>query len=73
MKLLIQVHPNAKIPRVATHPENSLDIYVSQSPIEGKANAAVIKALAKHLGVSKSKVRIVSGIKGKKKVFEVLE
>ena len=34
---------------------------VSAAPVEGAANVALIKLLAKELGVAKSKVRFVSG------------
>ena len=46
-------------------------ISVKASPIEGKANIAVIKALAKHFKVSASQVRINAGHASKSKIIEI--
>jgi uncharacterized protein YggU (UPF0235/DUF167 family) len=40
-------------------------------PIKGEANVELIKKIAKHFGVSRSKVRIVKGQKSRGKVIEV--
>lgn len=47
--------------------ENQLAVAVVEPAIEGKANGAVVVALAEYFGVSKSKVVIVSGFKSKVK------
>ena len=44
---------------------------VIAQPEKGKANEEVIKKLAKHFGVTKSAVRIVSGATSKKKIIEI--
>ena len=71
MKLAIFAHPNSKKPRVEKDLLGSLHIYVSAPPLENKANQAVQSALAEHLGISKSKIVLVKGSKGKQKVFEI--
>jgi len=38
-----------------------LEVRVSAAPIDGEANAAVIKLLAKEIGVPKGSIKIVSG------------
>ncbi len=48
-----------------------LRIYVNESPVDGKANLAVIKMLSKYYGVSKSKIKIIQGDKGRYKVIEI--
>lgn len=48
-----------------------LVVMVKALPIEGRANEAVGRLLARHLGVAKSQLRLVSGTSGKRKVFEV--
>lgn len=40
-------------------------------PVEGKANELLLKLLAKHFGVSKSQVTIVSGAKARQKIVEI--
>lgn len=71
MKLTIFAHPNSKKPRVEKDLLGSLHVYVAAPPLEGKANQAVQAALAEHLGISKSKIVLVKGNKGKQKVFEI--
>ena len=44
---------------------------VRSPPLEGKVNAELIEALAKCFGVPKSRVRIVSGQKSRKKIVEI--
>ena len=41
-------------------------------PERGKANRELVKKLAKHFKVSSSQVRIVSGLKSRRKIVEVL-
>ena len=46
-------------------------VKVKEPPIEGKANRAVVRVLARHFGVAPSRVRIVSGLTSKDKVIEI--
>ncbi len=71
MKLEVIVHPNSKRPRIDKDLLGTLHIYVSQPPLEGRANLAVIKALAEHFEVSKSAIVLVRGEKSKLKEFEI--
>ena len=48
-----------------------LTIYTKAPAIEGRANAAAVKLLAKHFGVAPSKVKLVRGATSKYKVFEI--
>lgn len=45
--------------------------WVSAPPIDGAANEALIKLVAKHFGVAPSKVEIVRGHTSRDKVLEV--
>jgi len=47
-------------------------VWVSAVPEKGEANKAVIKFLAKHFGVSKSQVEIVSGKTARVKIVDIL-
>ena len=49
-----------------------IEIGIMVKPIQGKANLAIIKQIAKHLGVPKSKIRLVAGAKSQDKVIEVV-
>ncbi len=51
--------------------EPALVARVTAPPVDGKANAALIKLLAKRLGVAKSKIAIVQGETGRDKILEI--
>ena len=46
-------------------------IYTKKPAVENKANEDIIKQLASHLRVSKADIRIVRGLKAKKKIIEI--
>jgi len=72
MRIQVRVKPNSRTEEVSQEGDSFI-VKVKEPPKEGKANQAVIKLLAEHLGVAKSRVRILSGLKSKNKVVEVVE
>ena len=73
MRIPVKVKPRSKTEDVTREMDG--DVYVvrvKEPPVEGKANRAVLKLLAKHFGVPESRLRIVSGLTGKNKVIEVI-
>ncbi len=44
---------------------------VMAPPVDGAANAALIRLLVKRLGVAKSKVSLVSGARARNKIVEI--
>jgi len=46
-------------------------VRVKAQPMEGKANEAVIKLLAEYFRVTRSSVRITSGLSGRNKIVEI--
>jgi len=50
---------------------DALKIRLTAPPVEGKANAALVKFLAEFLKVSRSQIEIVSGEKSKHKMVRV--
>jgi uncharacterized protein (TIGR00251 family) len=68
----VNVKPNSKIEEL-THEGDDFTIRVKEPAREGKANQAVIKLLARHFGIPRSQVRILSGLKSRNKVIEVKE
>ena len=72
MRYQLLVKPGSKKgPLVVLDGNETLTVYVRERAIEGEANRAVIEVLAKHFGVSKSKVQIVSGQSSKHKRVEI--
>ncbi|NLE94083.1 MAG: DUF167 domain-containing protein [Dehalococcoidia bacterium] len=70
MKIRVDVKPNSKMPAVEVV-EDHLVVRVKEPPKEGKANEAVLRAIAEHFGVPKREVRLVSGEAARHKVIEV--
>ncbi len=71
MTITAIVHPNNRRPRIEEDLTGMLHVYVTAPPLEGKANAAVIEALAEHFKVKKHAVTLVSGHTAKFKRFEI--
>ena len=70
MKIRVKVVPNAKHEDI-TAEDDYFVVHVKEPPKEGKANQAVIRALAHHFKVPQSSVSISSGFKGKDKIIEI--
>jgi hypothetical protein len=71
MKIEVIAHPNSKRPRVEKDLLGTFHIYVNQPALEGKANLAVIEALAGYFKVKKYEIRLIRGEKSKQKIFEI--
>ncbi len=63
--------PRAKRPGVERMPDGSWRVAVSAPAEDGKANAAVIEALAREFDVPKGAVKIVRGLTGRLKEVEI--
>nr|MDO8132577.1 DUF167 domain-containing protein [Candidatus Njordarchaeum guaymaensis] len=50
---------------------NRIVVGLVSRPERGKANLELVKKLAKHFDVSSSQVRIISGLKSRKKIVEI--
>lgn len=70
MRIFVTVKTNARETKVIAEDATHFAVSVTVAPIEGKANSAVIKALARHLGRAPSTLVLRSGGKGKRKVIE---
>ena len=71
MKTWALVKPNAKKERVKQLSDGTIRVFVRAPATEGKANEAVIALLARHFSVPKSSVKILTGLRGRKKLIEV--
>jgi UPF0235 protein mflv_3569 len=72
MKISVHLKPNSRHrEEVVTSDDDSLMVYTKAPAIEGRANVAAAKLLAKHFGVAPSKVKLVRGAASKYKVFEI--
>jgi uncharacterized protein YggU (UPF0235/DUF167 family) len=58
----VRIKPGSKKgPLVEETQDGSLTIFVLERAVDGKANEALVKLLAKHFGVAKSKIQITRG------------
>lgn len=72
MKISVHIKPNSRHrEEVVKNDDDTLTVYIKAPAIEGRANAAAIKLLAKHLKVASSNVKLVRGATSKYKIFEI--
>lgn len=70
MRIKVKVVTNAKDNKVA-EADGVYLVRVTASPVEGKANKAVVELLAKYFKVSKSEVDIIRGLTSKIKIVDI--
>ena len=74
MKISILLKPNSRHrEEVVVGDDGVLTIYTKAPAIDGRANLAAAKLLAKHFSVAPSKVKLLRGAASKYKVFEIDE
>jgi uncharacterized protein len=75
LRFRVRVHPGARRTEVGgrygTDNAPSLVVRVAAPATDGKANAAVVEALAAALGVHSRAVRLIAGASSRSKVVEV--
>lgn len=69
MLIKVKVFPNSKKEEVIQKSEDSFQVKVKAKPVEGKANKAVISALALFLKIPENTIRLVRGSKTRNKIF----
>ncbi len=72
MIIRVRVLPNSRSEAVLKTGEGRYKVKVREKALDGKANAAVVDALAGYFGVRRSGVRVVKGVASRDKVVEVL-
>ena len=71
--LVVKVHPTAGKSAVLNTAPGRYEVWVKAKPVDGRANDAVVALLARTLGVSRGRLRLVQGHRGRQKVFHLLE
>ena len=69
--LSVYVVPRAARNEIVGVEEETLRIRVKAPPVKGKANDALIRLLAKTLGIGKNQIEVVSGHKARRKMIKV--
>jgi len=71
MKVSVTAKPNSKNPGITKIDANSFIVAVKEPPIQGKANQAIVKALAEYFNKTINDIRLVNGFSSKQKIFEI--
>ncbi|MBI4435775.1 DUF167 domain-containing protein [Candidatus Uhrbacteria bacterium] len=71
MILTVYVKPSARRPSVEWVDEDTIKVSVTAPPEKGKANKAVIEALAEELGIAKSTIELIRGGTARIKQFKI--
>jgi uncharacterized protein YggU (UPF0235/DUF167 family) len=72
----VKLTPKASSDRIGeirkqSNGEEQLAVYVTAAPDKGKANEALLRLLAEHLGLSVSRLKIVRGHTSRNKLIEI--
>lgn len=71
MQINVRVMPRAKLNKITQESPGNFKVHTTTAPTDGKANEAVIKLLADHLGVPKSQIELIRGGTSRDKVFAI--
>ena len=63
--------PRASSSRITGEKDDVIQVRVTAPPVDGEANAALEKLVAKKLGIAKSKVEVVKGETSREKLLEI--
>ena len=72
IRLVLQIAPNASKITVVGVLDDALKLKLQAQPVEGQANEALVKFLAKALGVRRAAVTISHGSTSRRKLVEVV-
>jgi uncharacterized protein (TIGR00251 family) len=69
--LRVLAKPRSAKSEVIGMQEGTLLVRIAAAPVDGEANAELVRTLARHFGVPRAAVRIVSGETGRSKLIEI--
>ena len=72
MRISVRAHPGASRERVEWQ-DGVLHVWVTVRAVEGRANRALVQAVARELGVRASAVSVVAGERGRDKLVEIAD
>lgn len=71
MRISVKVKPGSKRPGIERHKDGTYIVHVKEQPEKGRANEALIEALAEYFETSKSSVLIKAGHKARTKIVDI--
>jgi uncharacterized protein len=70
MRVALKVVPGARREEWKED-EGTIKVYLRAPAVDGKANAALIKFLARHFNVKTAQIEIIKGLKSRHKVINI--
>jgi uncharacterized protein len=67
----VHVQPRASKTEIVGMHGGAVKIRLAAPPVDGAANAALVEFVAARLGIAKSRVRVVAGLTGRRKVLQI--
>lgn len=67
----VTVKPHSRKGPLVEETAQGLTVYLREKPVDGEANAALIRLLAEHFQVAKRQVVIKTGARGRTKLIEI--
>ena len=67
----VRLQPRASSSRITGEKDGVIQVRVTAPPVDGEANAALEKLIAKKLGIAKSKVKVVKGETSRENLLEI--
>jgi uncharacterized protein len=71
IQVSLKAHPGARRQQVELLPDGRLDVRVCAPALDGKANAAIVSALAAAVGLRPRQVRLLRGDRSREKLVEL--
>ncbi len=83
MRIIVKAKASAKTEKVERLTQPTLNfsglkqqpevyrVWIKESPVDGRANTAIVKALANYFKTAASNIRMISGQTSKQKTFEI--
>lgn len=71
MKIVVHAKPRSKEERIDKIGDHEFVVSVKEPPVQGRANEAVMGVVAGYFNAPRSRVRIISGHSGRRKVLEI--
>lgn len=69
--LTIRLQPRAKRNAIVDERDGVLRVSVAAAPVDGQANAALCKLIAKRAGIARGRVNVIGGERSREKVVRV--
>ena len=70
-RIKLRVIPRAKQNKITTDADGTLRVHITAAPVDGAANAAVVRTLSEYFHVPKSQIKIIRGETSRDKVVEI--